>query len=274
VGREVLLKGFEHITQSSNPLKLELELDEGLYEFSGETDFGVEIMNLNVYDQNEQLIVPSSGEFPDTRLWFFDPVKTNWLWYPFNVQSQGIVTIEIDAVEFAHGMNDGYIEWVLTNYVEMEGFGDGGGSLGSGFNPFVQLMPVDMDGLIANAEDLLRDRLPSTGESDEEIVESVTEPLYYIGEENGWVYEPDFDDPGRYSIYVQGDDICLTDVDMVIYRDGEVIDRFETTDNSVDAEFDFDPDSGFYEIVVYAYELDCGEGYFSLRIVRDGESKD
>jgi hypothetical protein len=272
-GREVYQRGLEHVTQSSNPLRLEMELDEGLYEFSGEPDFGIEIMNLNVYDQNGQLIDPRRCEFPDTRLWFFDPVKTNRVWYPFNVQSHGIVTIEIDTDEFAPGVNDGYIAWVLTNYVEMESYG-GGGSFAPGFNPFVQFMPVDMDGLIENAENLLRDRLPSTEDSDEEIVESVTEPLYYTGEQNGWVYEPDFDNPGSYNIYVQGDNICLTDIDMVIYLDGVFIDRYETTDNSIDAAFYFEPDSGHYEIIVYAYELECGEGYFSLRITRDGNRKE
>jgi hypothetical protein len=251
-GMTMVDNGIEEISERHDVVSLDYDLDPGYYEVYGYGGVYLVDIDMKVYGPDDEVMDEDS--LPDN--------------YPVcfvQVDSPTTITIEVTAFEFASGKNGEYFAWAIMegeSVPDWEGYGDEEYTESEEYSG-------DEDQLIESAGNLGDEWIDIAEENGEFVIDTFTEPLYDVGEENGWKYEIDLE-RGTYYVYGQGDDICLLDLDMVIYdEDGRVVDSSDKSDNYPWCTIDVPRSGGTYTIVVYAFDIACEVGYFWLGITKE-----
>ena len=243
-GEELIDSWVGKFENERDPVTFEWNLDKGWYYFTGEGGLAITTFSMVISDNDGNFL--NEYEFTD---------KYPFVW--LELEEPTTVILEAAGSGFYEGFDDAYgcfllasteVDW-MYHEEEYDHYPDWDG---------------DEDVLIENAELLAEPWLTSAEMHDEEIIEQFTDYLEYEGEDEAIVYELDLD-PGTYYVYVQGDGICLMDVDLVIYdENGYLVDDDVDYPNSASCKIEVKRGDGPYEAWVYAYWLDCNIGYFTF----------
>ncbi len=245
-GEVMIDGGIDMLDYRQDSVTMEFDLEEGSYFCQGTGGLAMVNLDVAVYDDD--------GEILDE-----DVLDDNYPMAWFDLYEPETVTVEFTAIEFLEGLEDAWFAWILTEtgdyYEDYEGYD----SYWSG----------DEEELIDSAEILGETWLASIEAHREEIIDEFTEPIYYEGEDDGWSHEFELD-RGVYYFYAQGDDICTTDIDMVIYdEEGEIVAEDYYPNNSPVCVVEVDRRGGTYKVAIMAYWLDCEVGYFKLYVTKE-----
>lgn len=243
---EILGSGIEEITKAGGAQEFMFELEAGNYFCEAEGGLEIANVDMRVYDGEGN----SLGE---------DTYEDNYPMVWFDLAEPVEITIEVEAVEFAEGFSEGLYCWALTRLPP--GYYDEWDQNGTSWSG-------EEGELLESAQVLADDWRASIEDHGEEIIQYFTEPVYGEGEDNGWEYELELEE-GMYYFYAQGDDICLTDLDMRIYgEDGLVADEDILSSNSPVCGVEVGPGGGKLKVIAFAFFLNCEVGYFHLIITR------
>jgi hypothetical protein len=238
-GHEIIDSGVETLNSRQDTYELEYDLEPGYYECNASGGRFISDLDMSVYDQDEELLDE-------------DSLADNYPMCAFTLEEPGTVLVQLLAYEFLGAAEEGYFCWCLSSGEPPEGMDQDQHVEWSG----------DEQELASKAEELAQEWVEGAEENNEEVIHVATASLHAEGEEEGWVYEVELS-RGSYNFCAEGDGICLLDTDMVIYdEEGEVVESDTLDDNTPMCSLKVPRNGSTYRIVVYAYELPCGIGYF------------
>lgn len=246
-GEEVIDFGTDSVSLPDRTVSWEFELDAGSYFCEADGGLAITDLNMRVYGEAENILDE-------------DLLDDNYPMVWFELAEPRTVTVVIDVVKFTGGFDDGYFCWILTEQ-SYEYYDD--------WDDYDDSYPPDEDELIINAESLAAPLMAVAEKHSEIVIDTFTEPVCQEDLDEGWRYDLYLDE-GAYFVYAQGDDICLTDIDMFIENEnGGLVDSDEAWYNVAICRIDVGSEGGSYTIVIKPYFLECEVGYFNLFITRE-----
>jgi len=238
-GEETIDSGIDTINQDENPARIEYEIDAGSYFCEVNGGMLLTDADLAVYD--------SDGNLLDE-----DTLADNYPMLWFELGEPETVAVDVTAASFVEGFDEAYYCWILTRTGEYSG----GMTSWSGND----------DELISSAQMLSEKWLAVVESHGEERIDSFTEGI--TQDDNVWRYDLQVGE-GVYYIYGQGDDICLTDLDMAVYdEEGEMVDSDDLANNSPVCRVEAGTSGAMFRVEVTAIGLECEKGFFDLVIAR------
>lgn len=244
-GVSVYQEDWYEISESENVFTYDVQLEPGSYFAEAQGGVAVANLDMHVYDEAGTLLNE-------------DTLDDNFPIVSFSVPELQTVSFVIEAIDFVEGIDDDFFAFILTSsedYYDDYVYDD------------VYYDDESLLSTLTTESEVWNKVISSHGE---EIVDSFTESIISGENDDTWSTSYAFSE-GIYYIYAQGDGLCLTDIDMYVYGDGEeALFQDALSDNSPMLRLVVGPEGAEYRIEIYGFSLVCEKGFFNLTIAKPG----